>query len=60
MPGGDRGLLSDPSRISEFRDNIDVTLGGVVSTGGHGWGRELFAGFRRNALSAEEGACSWL
>ena len=26
----------------------------------HGWGRELFAGFRRNALSAEEGACSWL
>ncbi len=27
---------------------------------GHGWGRELFAGFRRNALSAEEGACSWL
>ncbi|KXO92445.1 hydroxypyruvate isomerase [Tsukamurella pulmonis] len=27
MPGGDRGLLSDPSRISEFRDNIDVTLG---------------------------------
>lgn len=27
---------------------------------GHGWGRELFAGFRRNALSAEEGACTWL
>jgi len=26
----------------------------------HGFGRELFAGFRRNALSAEEGACSWL
>ncbi len=26
----------------------------------HGLGRELFAGFRRNALSAEEGACSWL
>ena len=25
-----------------------------------GMGRELFAGFRRNALSAEEGACSWL
>ncbi len=23
-------------------------------------GRELFAGFRRNALSAEEGACTWL
>ncbi|MBS0300942.1 MAG: phosphogluconate dehydratase [Proteobacteria bacterium] len=27
---------------------------------GHGWGRELFAGFRRNALSAEAGACTWL
>ncbi len=26
----------------------------------HGLGRELFAGFRRNALGAEEGACSWL
>ncbi|VFR79560.1 Phosphogluconate dehydratase [plant metagenome] len=27
---------------------------------GTGWGRELFAGFRRNALGAEEGACTWL
>ena len=27
---------------------------------GRGLGRELFAGFRRNALSAEEGACTWL
>ena len=27
---------------------------------GHGLGRELFAGMRRNALTAEEGACSWL
>jgi phosphogluconate dehydratase len=26
----------------------------------HGLGRELFAGMRRNARSAEEGACSWL
>jgi len=25
-----------------------------------GTGRELFAGFRRNALHAEEGACTWL
>ena len=25
-----------------------------------GLGRELFASFRRNALSAEEGACTWL
>jgi phosphogluconate dehydratase len=27
---------------------------------GVGMGRELFAGMRRNALAAEEGACSWL
>ena len=27
---------------------------------GVGMGRELFAGMRRNALSAEQGACSWL
>jgi phosphogluconate dehydratase len=26
----------------------------------HGLGRELFAGMRRNARCAEEGACSWL
>jgi phosphogluconate dehydratase len=26
----------------------------------HGLGRELFAGMRRNALTAEEGACTWL
>ncbi|MBE7416376.1 MAG: phosphogluconate dehydratase [Ideonella sp.] len=26
----------------------------------HGLGRELFAGFRRNVGSAEQGACSWL
>jgi phosphogluconate dehydratase len=27
---------------------------------GMGMGRELFAGMRRNALAAEEGACTWL
>ncbi|MBO9513699.1 MAG: phosphogluconate dehydratase [Variovorax sp.] len=27
---------------------------------GHGLGRDLFAGMRRNALTAEEGACTWL
>lgn len=26
---------------------------------GIGMGRELFAGMRRNALSAEHGACTW-
>lgn len=27
---------------------------------GHGLGRELFAGLRRNVSSAEQGACTWL
>jgi hydroxypyruvate isomerase len=27
MPGGDRGLVSWPSRSAEFRDNVDVTVG---------------------------------
>lgn len=27
MPAGERGILSDPARASEFRDNIDVTVG---------------------------------
>jgi phosphogluconate dehydratase len=27
---------------------------------GHDYGRELFAGMRRNVVSAEEGACTWL
>jgi phosphogluconate dehydratase len=30
------------------------------SGNGLGVGRELFAGMRRNALAAEEGACTWL
>jgi phosphogluconate dehydratase len=29
-------------------------------SGAHGVGRELFAGMRRAASSAEEGACTWL
>lgn len=37
-----------PPPVAELRAN------------GMGWGRELFANFRRNALSAEEGACTWL
>ena len=27
---------------------------------GHDLGRELFAGMRKNVVSAEEGACTWL
>jgi phosphogluconate dehydratase len=32
----------------------------LAAANGLGFGRELFAGMRRNALSAEEGACTWL
>jgi phosphogluconate dehydratase len=33
---------------------------GRADDNGHGLGRELFAGMRRNVLSAEQGACTWL
>ena len=32
----------------------------LVAANGWGMGRELFAGMRRNALTAEQGACGWL
>jgi phosphogluconate dehydratase len=32
----------------------------LTQSNGVGMGRELFASARRNALSAEEGACTWL
>jgi phosphogluconate dehydratase len=32
----------------------------AVDDNGHGLGRELFAGMRRNVLSAEEGAITWM
>ncbi|MES2187619.1 MAG: phosphogluconate dehydratase [Pseudomonadota bacterium] len=32
----------------------------LTAANGVGMGRELFAGMRRNALTAEEGACTWL
>jgi phosphogluconate dehydratase len=32
----------------------------LKTANGLGLGRELFAGMRRNALAAEEGACTWL
>ena len=32
----------------------------AIDEHGHGLGRELFAGLRRNVTSAEEGACTWL
>jgi phosphogluconate dehydratase len=34
--------------------------GALKEANRHGIGRELFSAFRRNVLSAEEGACTWL
>ncbi|MBS0340287.1 MAG: phosphogluconate dehydratase [Proteobacteria bacterium] len=43
----------------DARENATVTDEQRMADG-HGLGRELFAGMRRNALTAEEGACTWL
>ena len=32
----------------------------LAETHGAGFGRNLFAGMRRNVTTAEEGACTWL
>ena len=39
---------------------LAVMPAGQSTANGLGIGRDLFAGMRRNALTAEEGACSWL
>ena len=38
----------------------DILPAELALSNSFGMGRELFAGLRRNALSAEEGACTWL
>jgi hydroxypyruvate isomerase len=35
MPGGDRGVLSWPGRISEFRDSVEVAAGIAAALGCH-------------------------
>ena len=41
------------------RENASMPAA-LMELNGIGMGRELFAGFRRHALTAEEGACAWL
>jgi phosphogluconate dehydratase len=41
------------------RDNVKLDAA-EADVNAHGLGRELFAGLRRNVLSAEEGAVTWL
>ncbi|MDE2417835.1 MAG: phosphogluconate dehydratase [Burkholderiales bacterium] len=49
-------LVSDAEWAARPLDTIPDAL---RAANGIGMGRELFANFRRNATTAEEGACSW-
>ncbi len=42
------------------RPPIGSNAAELRAANGVGMGRELFANMRRNALKAEEGACTWL
>ncbi len=64
----------DPVRLDAVAGTLAVLVGedewrqrpvatmpqALRQANGRGFGRELFAGFRRHALSAEEGACTWI
>ena len=55
---GTLAALVDPAVWAERAVAEISTVQAVVN--GHDLGRELFAGMRRNVLTAEQGACSWL
>jgi phosphogluconate dehydratase len=52
-----QALVPEQAWASRENDVMPEELG---TANGLGIGRELFAAFRRNALVAEEGACTWL
>ncbi|KAF1019213.1 MAG: Phosphogluconate dehydratase [Paracidovorax wautersii] len=55
------GTLAVLADESEWQARVPAQLSEAHrQSNGHGMGRELFAGMRRHALSAEEGACTWL
>jgi phosphogluconate dehydratase len=57
----DAGTLQALVPQKEWDARPDAAMPEPLRTAnGLGMGRELFAGFRRNALAAEEGGCSWL
>ncbi len=57
-PAGTLQVLVDPA---EWQARELLTMPDALrAANGIGMGRELFANFRRNASTAEEGACSWL
>ena len=51
-------VLIDPELWSERA--LSTMPPALIQSNGIGLGRELFAGFRRNVSSAEEGAITWL
>jgi phosphogluconate dehydratase len=58
---GLKGTLQVLVSQSQWDARVAATLPeGLKESNAQGMGRELFAGMRRNALTAEEGACSWL
>ena len=57
----DAGTLAALVSESEWAARVPATMPEPLrAANGLGMGRDLFAGFRRNALAAEEGACTWL
>jgi phosphogluconate dehydratase len=55
------GTLEVLASDSEWQARPVATLPeSLAQAHGIGFGRDLFAGMRRNALGAEEGACTWL
>jgi len=55
------GTLAALVDAQEWRSREPASLAPAqAEANGHDLGRELFAGMRRNVVSAEEGACTWL
>ena len=55
------GTLQALVSESAWRSRVDAKMTSEQHEGNtHGIGRELFGGMRRNVLTAEEGACTWL
>jgi phosphogluconate dehydratase len=55
------GTLEAKVDAKEWAARVAATFPAELAEGNtHGLGRELFAGMRRGALAAEEGACTWL
>jgi phosphogluconate dehydratase len=55
------GTLDALVPAEEWAARVPATMpADLAASNAHGLGRELFAGMRAHALSAEEGACAWL